>query len=115
MSKVKAVTFQEEGGSPPLLATRLWEFITNCGEKGAMLAEMYEEFPNDCARNVRTKVKDFTNQKLLDTTNTCRCSRGTIYIAKKFKNAPPLVKISGQSMANKNKEMKLHRRKGKKV
>jgi predicted DNA-binding transcriptional regulator len=103
----KVTTVVMDSDTPSLsFETQLWNFICDCGERGAMLMEMYQKFPNISERHVRTKVKEFTIKGMLSTEHTCRCGRGTIYIAKKFAKSKPLTNISKRSMSNKIKDIK---------
>lgn len=101
-SVVKSVTFEEEQTSSDVpFDEQVWDFIANCGEDGALLSEIYAEFPASSDRHVRYKIKEFTIKNMLDTDHTCRCGRSTIYIAKSYKKSKALVKPNRKNIHNK--------------
>lgn len=113
MTKVKTVTLQEDvvvKDTP--FEERLWNFLADCGKVGAMFQEMYEEFPEVTERHIRTKIRDFINRELIDITHSCRCGRGTIYIAKSFKKYDSIANLNNRTVYNKVKDMKQYKKKG---
>ena len=105
MTKVKKVTFEEDNTSSIPFDQKVWDFLTSCGEDGALLMEMYENFPNSTDRYIRYKVKEFTIKGMVDTGRTCRCGRSTIYTAKKYKKSKAIVKPTAKNIHHKVRDI----------
>lgn len=68
---------------------KVYNFLVNAGDNGAMLMEIYDSLPDVGERHIRQCVREFVSKNLLDTKTTCRCGRGTIYIAKSAMKLKP--------------------------
>ena len=90
ISKIKKVTFEEQKVLKRTTAgERVFDFINSCGDDGAMLMEIYDGLPDVGERHIRQCVREFVSKNFLDTKFTCRCGRGTIYVAKSAMRLKP--------------------------
>lgn len=105
MTVIKQVTFEEDTPSSASFGERVWDFLSSCGEDGALLMELYSHFPNSADRHIRYKIKEFTIRGMLETDHTCRCGRSTIYTAKKYKNAKAIVKPTANNVHHKVRDV----------
>jgi len=87
--RIKTVMFEEQKVPEHLsIAETVYDTIMDAGAEGVMFQELYDTIPNAGPRHIRSIVRTYVGQGLVDTEHTCRCGRGTIYTgvtAKKLK------------------------------
>jgi hypothetical protein len=106
--KVKTVMFEEQKVPGTLSFSELvFDTIMDAGNEGIMLMELYDAIPNAGERHLRGIVRRFVGQGIIDTSNTCRCGRGTIYIGLAAKKMRTLRKLNTKAaLSNKNIDIK---------
>jgi len=99
LTTAKIVPFEEQKIlKRATAAEQVYNFIVSCGDEGAMLMEIYDASPKIGQRQIRYCVREFVSQKLLNTQSTCRCGRGTVYIAKSAMKNKPYKNKRGRTM-----------------
>lgn len=88
------------------ISERIYDTIMDAGKEGVMLMELYDAIPNAGERHIRSIVRTFVGQEILDTSNTCRCGRGTIYIGLASKKLKTLRKHGKHTLSNKKMDIR---------
>lgn len=99
--------FEEQKVPDTLSISELvFDTIMNAGKEGIMLMELYDAIPNAGERHLRSIVRRFVGQGIIDTSNTCRCGRGTIYIGLAVKKLKTLRTHGKHTLSNKKIDLK---------
>lgn len=83
MTGIKKVILEVEAPPKEQLSSfdRLWNFLVDRGEQGAIYSECYDEFPDISTRQIRYLITDFEVKNMVTTDHSCRCGRCTVYVA----------------------------------
>ncbi len=60
---------------------RLWNWLVERGDEGAIYSECYDEFPDISTRQIRYIMTDLEVKQMVTTDHSCRCGRCTVYVA----------------------------------